>query len=292
MRAFHHQLKARTGVSLATDHPVFEWLVEWAATTLTRFVIRSGGKTAYEKIGGQTRNNLPMATFGERVSYLPLKTNQHDRSKLERMREGIWLGMRMRTNEALLVTLGGVVKARTIRILPEDEKWSAPKILEVDGTPRRPNPLVDDDNVPEDIVESPLGRQGHDGHAEDPEGDVSQEPVLVRMDEIVPRTVAEEVWRSMYVIRRLIAQCGKTPGCPGCEGLGEKNGPSHSTEWRQWLQTQMSNTSDGKNKLDEEQKRRDAFTARRMVVAPQIPVAGDLSRSAGHDQESPGSTRS
>ena len=51
------------------------------------------------------------------------------------MREGIWLGMRMRTNEALIGTPAGVVKARTIRILPEDEKWSAAMILEVRGTP-------------------------------------------------------------------------------------------------------------------------------------------------------------
>ena len=72
---------------------------------------------------------MPMAIFGELVCYLPLKTNRRDKSKLERMREGIWLGMRMRTNEALIGTPAGVVKARTIRILPEDEKWSAAMIL-------------------------------------------------------------------------------------------------------------------------------------------------------------------
>ena len=72
-RVENDQLKARTEVSLVTDHPVFEWLVEWAATTSTRFVIRGDGKTTYEKIGGRTRDNLPMATFGERVCYLPLK---------------------------------------------------------------------------------------------------------------------------------------------------------------------------------------------------------------------------
>ena len=138
VRAFYDQLKARTGLSLGTDHPIFEWMVEWAATTLTRFVIRGGGKTSYERIGGRTRDNLPMAIFGENVCYFPLKTNRRDKSKLERMREGIWLGMHMRTNKALIGTPAGVVKARTIRILPEDEKWSAAMILEVRGTPRRP----------------------------------------------------------------------------------------------------------------------------------------------------------
>ena len=162
VRAFYDQLKARTGVSLGTDHPVFEWLVEWAATTLTRFVIRSDGKTSYEKIGGRTRDNLPMATFGERVCYLPLKTNKRDRSKLERLREGIWMGMRLRTNEALIGTPGGVVKARTIRILPQNEKWNGASILDVKGTPRRPNPLVDDDAIPKDIDECAVDQQGQD----------------------------------------------------------------------------------------------------------------------------------
>ena len=89
----------------------------------------------------------------------PLKTKRRDKSKLERMREGIWLGMR-RSNETLIGTPGGVVKARTIRILPEDEKWSM--ILEVRDTSRRPNPLVDDDNVPEDINEIAFDHRGHD----------------------------------------------------------------------------------------------------------------------------------
>ena len=145
------------------------------------------------------------------------------------------------------------------------------------GTPRRPNLLVDDDNIPEDITGCALHQQGQDDH--DRGHEESQEPVLVRMSEIVPRTVTEEVWRSMYVTRRLIAQYGKTPGCPGCENLGEKNGPSHSTECRQRIQDQMSNTSEGKTKLSEEQKRRDAFTARRMMSASprfqsqRVPVA-------------------
>ena len=113
---------------------------------------------------------------------------------------------------------------------------------------------------------------------------MSQEPFLVRMSEIVPRTVTEEVWRSMYVTRRLTAQYGKTPGCPGCENLGEKNGPSHSTECRQRLQDQMSNTSEGKIKLNEEQKRRDAFTARRMMSASHVPVAESPSSSIEHEK--------
>ena len=165
------------------------------------------------------------------------------------------------------------------------KKWSGASILDVKGTPRRPNPLVDDDNVPEDITECAFDLQGQDDHDRGHEESASQEPVLVRMSEIVPRTVTEKAWRSMYVTKELIAQYGKTPGCPGCENLGEKNGPNHSTECRQRLQDQMSNTSEGKAKLSEEQKRRDAFTARRMMSASHVPVAGSPSGSTEHEKK-------
>ena len=103
------------------------------------------------------------------------------------------------------------------------------------------------------------------------------------MSDIVPRTATEEAWRSMYVTRRLIIQYGETPGCPGCRSIGEKNGPSHSTECRQRLQNEMSTTREGKIKLDEEQKRRDAFTARRMMSASHAPVAESPSSSVEHE---------
>ena len=199
--------------------------------------------------------------------------------------------MRLRTNEALIGTPGGVVKTRTIRILPEDEKWSSASILDVKGTPRRPNPLIDDDNIPEDVTECAFDEQEQDDQDRRHDENASQEPVLVRMSEVVPRTVTEEAWRSMYVTRRLIAQYGKTPGCPGCENLGEKNGPSHSMECRQRLQDQMSNTSEGKNKPSEEQKRRDAFTARRMMPASHVPVADSPSSSVEHERRAQPSKR-
>ena len=287
---FYDQLKARIGLSLGTDHPIFEWMVEWAATTLTRFVIRGGGKTSFERIGGRTRDKLPMR-FSESVCVTSHSKQTDVTSKLERMREGIWLGMRMRTNESLIGTHAGVVKARTIRILPKDEKWRAAMILEVRGTPRRPNPLVDDDKVPEDIDEITFDDRGHDDRDKDHEGKESQEPVPVRMSDIVPRTATVEAWRSMYVTRRLMIRYPETPGCPGCKSIGEKNGPSHSTECRQRLQNEMSTIREGKIKLDEEQKRRDAFTARRMMSASHAPVAESPSSSVEHERRAQPSKR-
>ena len=46
----------------------------------------------------------------------------------------------------------------------------------------------------------------------------------------------------------------------------------------------MSNTSEGKIKLNEEQERRDAFTARRMMSASHVPVAESHSSSIEHEK--------
>ena len=45
------------------------------------------------------------------------------------------------------------------------------------GTPRRPNPLVDDDAIPEDIDECAFDQQGQDDQDRVHEESVSQEPV-------------------------------------------------------------------------------------------------------------------
>ena len=57
------------------------------------------------------------------------------------------------------------------------------------------------------------------------------------------------------------------------------------------LQEEMSNTSKGKNKLNEEQKRRDAFTARRMMSASNVPAEGSSSSRVEHERRVPPNKR-
>ena len=86
-------------------------------------VSEKDGKTSYERlaVGQETIYRWQPLENVSAISHS--KQAKRDRSKLERLREGIWLGMFLRTNKALIGALGGVVKARTIRTLPEDEKW-------------------------------------------------------------------------------------------------------------------------------------------------------------------------
>ena len=82
--------------------------------------------------------------------------------------------MRMRSDEIIVGTADGVIKARTIRRRPEGEQWSAEEVENMKGTPSMPVPGVRSDNIT-----SRVGRE-----AEDEEGDrlqVEEEPDEIEM---------------------------------------------------------------------------------------------------------------
>ena len=47
--------------------------------------------------------------------------------------DGIWLGLRMKSDESIIRTLSGEVKAKTVRRLPADQRWF---VEEVVGLPK------------------------------------------------------------------------------------------------------------------------------------------------------------
>ena len=67
------------------------------------------------------------------------------------MSEGIWLGTNGRTQEVFIGTGAGVVKCRTIKRLPEEEKWDANLISFMKGTTWQPVPGIKSDHVPVEI---------------------------------------------------------------------------------------------------------------------------------------------
>ena len=102
VRTLKDAVEAKTKIQIDTKHPVFEWLVEWSACSLTRFAIRKNGKTPYQMVTGR-RSTVPIAELGESVLYMPLKTTRVNMSKVEpRLRYGIWLGLRTRCNSSLI----------------------------------------------------------------------------------------------------------------------------------------------------------------------------------------------
>ena len=104
-------LESKWCIRVTRDH---HWMFEWAADLMTRYAHEGDlGKTAVQLIRGSmsSRNN---AQFGEKILYKPLKLSGHHRGNMEdTFLDGIFLVMRLRSDEILVGTARGVIKTRT-----------------------------------------------------------------------------------------------------------------------------------------------------------------------------------
>ena len=109
--------KSRWGVRVARDHPVNPWVFEWAADLMTRYAhVGDLVKTAVELIRG-SKSSRNIAQFGEKIMYKPLKLSGHHRGNMDdTFLDGIFLGMRLRSDEILIGT-------STLRRRVEEEQW-------------------------------------------------------------------------------------------------------------------------------------------------------------------------
>ena len=89
--------------------------------------------TAYEALKGKKTTN-PVCEFAEQVLFLPAKTVPH-RNWLQ----GTFIGILRRSNEYLVAGPDGVaVRARTIRRMKPESRWSRSALDNIKGTPWAP----------------------------------------------------------------------------------------------------------------------------------------------------------
>ena len=133
---------------MARDHPVYPWVFEWAADLMTRNAhVGDLGKTAVRLIRG-SKSSRNIAQFGEKILYKQLKLSGHHRGNMEdSFLDGIFLGMRLRSDEILIGTARGVIKTRTLRRRVEEEQWDHEFAKSIKGEPRQPVPAINGDDV-------------------------------------------------------------------------------------------------------------------------------------------------
>ena len=214
------------------------WVFEWAADLMTRYAhVEDLGMTAVQliRVSKSSRN---IAQFGEKILYKPLKLSSHHRGNMEdHFLDGIFLGMRLRSDEILVGTARGVVKTRTLRRRVEEEQWDNDFARSIKGEPRQHVPGINSDHVPAAISD----RAGV--HLEEDRADVR----LKQLDEGIDLPEAREVsippdrlatqvrsdtLKRMYVTRGSGKKYGPTPGCPGCATIGSHHQASHSDTCR------------------------------------------------------------
>ena len=166
--------------------------------------------------------------------------------------DGIFLGMRLRSDEILIGTARGVIKTRTLRRRVEEEQWDPQFAKSIKGEPRQPVPGINRDHVPAGNFgqsRSTLGRRGTDP----PEArEVSMPP-----DRLVTQ-VRSDTLKRMYVTRGLGKKYGPIPGCSGCATVGSRHQASHSDTCRDRMRAELEKNEEGRENLAREQARVDA----------------------------------
>ena len=226
---------------MTRDHPVHPWVFEWAADLLTRYAhVGDLGKTAVQLIRG-SESSRNIAQFGEKILCKPLKLSGHDRGMEDTFLDGIFLGMRLRSDEILVGTARGVIKSRTLRRRVEKEQWDNEFARSIKGQPRQPAPGAD-------------ARSGqHDEGIDPPEA----REVWIPPDRFVNQVRSDTLKRT-YVTRGLGRRYGPTPGCPGGATIGSHHRASHSDTCRDRTNAELEKSEEGREYLARGQARVDA----------------------------------
>ena len=177
--------------------------------------------------------------------------------------DGIFLSMRLRSDEILTGKARGVIKTRTLRRRVEEEQCDHEVAKSIKGEPRQPVLGITGDHVPaaisdragvhleEDQPDTRLAQQ--DEFIDPPEArEVSMPP-----DRLVTQ-VRSDTLKRMYVTRGLGKKYGPTPGCPGCATVGSHHQASHSDACRDRMRAVLEKSEEGREYLAREQARVDA----------------------------------
>ena len=224
-RVLRSQLEERWGRRIDPRHPVFTWMVGYAAVLLNRFEVGKDGRTAYERLKNKTSKMLGLE-FGELILW-KRKPVGGAMGKMSCMWEdGVYLGLKSTTGETIVGTTSGVWKTRSVQRRPMDERWKAEALSMIGGVPWRVRD--DDPNV--------------DGEKLDCE---ATEPVVMKQAEENAELGGflenEQVVRTFGIKGRDFEKHGYTKACPGCLSiLRGTTRQKHSTTCRQRMEAAMA----------------------------------------------------
>ena len=235
-RVLKEQLEHRAKCKLEANAAIVSWLIRWAAMVHSRYAVGKDGLTPYERRRGR-RCRTPMARFGEVVWFKELRHAKNQKDKFEsEWHLGLWLGHSRSSNEHLVGTEKGVVRAYSIKRRDPDHQWSAELVASMQGTPQQPDP-----NNPGNYI-----------------------PVRVQFDTAAilpdePEAPADQLpqARRMRITPKMLDKHGYTVGCEGCRfkqsGLSESRG--HTEECRARIWEALAQDEDGQRQRQRQEER-------------------------------------
>ena len=240
VRALRLALESRLGSRVPIEHHIIPWLVLHAGFTHNRFQLGHDGRTPYMRIKHKSYDRS-LVEFGECVHYKKTKYEigpglyKYD----DRWGEGVFLGIRARSNEVYIGTPEGVIKTRTIHRKPLDERWKPQVVQAIRGTPWD---LVAPD-PPELAAEQQL-RPIVDG----------SQPLLPESPEAASE--GEHRYNSFKIFKSDLKEFGYTPNCPGCSAARDDRAQRpHTAQCRTRMQQLLIDNPSSKSRVEAAQNR-------------------------------------
>ena len=126
---------------LHPSHPGWSWVVRHASWLHNRFHVKANGRTCFEELH-QTRYKQDVVPWAEKVLFMEprpkhrrLKGGRRAQKMGAAMEPGIWLGRTEESDEHLVGTARGVLRARTVRRMTPDKRWDSELFFGFRGVP-------------------------------------------------------------------------------------------------------------------------------------------------------------
>ena len=114
-------------------------MVAWSVGLITRYVKGQTGRTAYREARGHDAHAHGSRVWRGSCAWRPKNTSKSAPKVDAKFHDGIWLGLRMKSD--------GVIKVKTAKRLPEDQRWCTEEVLNIRGTPSNPVRGVGGDHI-------------------------------------------------------------------------------------------------------------------------------------------------
>ena len=241
-RVLKEQMEEEASIKVAGNETITLWMVRWAAMICSRYLVGKDGRTGFERRRGR-KCRIPVVPFGEWVWYRQIRKGKNQEDKLEsEMKEGVWLGHARNSNEVLIGTDQGVVRAYDVKRKPEDQRWNGEAIKNMKGTPQQPDPSKPGSSIPIRVTFDETEKKEEE-KAEAPK----------RENEI----------RRMRITKSMLEKYGHTDGCEGCRfqrsGVRDSQGQGrgHSERCRKRIMERMDQDEEGRRAKERDKERID-----------------------------------
>ena len=145
-RTLKMSLERKINKCIPSRHPIMTWLIEHVADLLSKYGVGKDGRTAYERIRGK-RYHGEMIEFGRRIFHMNPGKPQGGSMK-ERWSEGTFVGKRFSSDEYMVVLDDGkLIKARSVKLLPESQSWNAGVLENLTSTPWKEQAVKEETEV-------------------------------------------------------------------------------------------------------------------------------------------------